>query len=117
MRGGPHSLNSVNEEVITEHERETGVVNLPTIPQHLNLPTRSLTHCPHKHTSFLLPCLSASPQQPQRLKNAVTSQTCQINHTCCNVIIYIIILIRKLVTQGQNHQRQGGAGRGTMGAL
>lgn len=30
----------------------------------------------------------------------LTSQTYQINHTCCNVIIYIIILIGKLVTRG-----------------
>lgn len=102
---GSHRLNSANEEVTTEREQQEWIDFT-----HNDLVTCSLAHCPHKHTSFLLPCLSASPRQPQ-CKNTVTSQTCQINHTCCNVIIYIIILIRKLVTRGANHRRRGvGAG-------
>lgn len=73
--------------------------------------------------SFIPVCLRLHDNHS--VKNTVTSQTCQINHTCCNVIIYIIILIRKLVTRsgrGPNHQHQVGGGlwglyRGTLGVL
>lgn len=75
--GASHSLNSVNGERTTEHERTTGAANLPTI-EHASFPR------------FPSVCVSTT--------TSVTSQSCQMNHTCCNVITHIK-LIRKHVTQ------------------
>lgn len=74
--------------------------------------------CAQNAPPIFLSFTSVSPRQPQRLQTLFTSQTCQIKyHTCCHVLIYIFILIRKVVTRGGGGKtiNVGWCGGGTMG--
>lgn len=98
-----HSLNSVNEEVTKRCKRATGGVIWPTMPK-----TCPLAHSLSNKNFLPFPvCLRL--HENQCLKNTVTSQTCQINHTCCNVIIYNHTH-RKTCYSGVNRRCRGAGG-------